>query len=206
MTTIRPTERAIYWAATGERVVCGCTELGDLTGIAPAFQVTAAEEENEFVGQLDADAFPELPDEGRLEAGDIYQYEGEAVMVRRDHERTHYEPHETPNLFVTWREDADDELEWIENESVVVGTRRVYEDVVYECIQGHTTQSDWTPPASDALWAIVSDEVGDEWQVGVAYSVGDVVLYDGDEYECIQGHTSQSDWTPPATPTLWGPL
>jgi chitinase len=41
------------------------------------------------------------------------------------------------------------------------------------------------------------------WAVGVNYSVGDIVTYDGSYYECLQAHTSQADWTPPATPALW---
>lgn len=38
---------------------------------------------------------------------------------------------------------------------------------------------------------------------GHAYEVGDVVTYQGTEYECTQAHTSQPDWTPDATPSLW---
>lgn len=35
------------------------------------------------------------------------------------------------------------------------------------------------------------------------YAVGDVVSYNGSEYSCRQAHTSQPDWSPPATPALW---
>jgi chitinase len=35
------------------------------------------------------------------------------------------------------------------------------------------------------------------------YAVGTIVSYGGSEYKCIQAHTSQPDWTPPATPALW---
>jgi len=41
------------------------------------------------------------------------------------------------------------------------------------------------------------------WVVGHAYHVGDRVSYAGHNYQCIQAHTSQSDWTPPAVPALW---
>src|SRR5215469_3008953 len=44
------------------------------------------------------------------------------------------------------------------------------------------------------------------WAPNVAYSVGSLVMYQGVEYKCIQAHTSQSDWTPPATPALWQPV
>src|SRR6516225_8991318 len=44
------------------------------------------------------------------------------------------------------------------------------------------------------------------WAPNVAYSVGSLVMFQGVEYKCIQAHTSQSDWTPPATPALWQPV
>ena len=43
----------------------------------------------------------------------------------------------------------------------------------------------------------------EEWQVGVSYAAGDRRKYDGLLYRCIQAHTSQADWTPPAVPALW---
>lgn len=36
-----------------------------------------------------------------------------------------------------------------------------------------------------------------------AYQIGDKVTYNGKNYECIQAHTSQEDWTPSATASLW---
>jgi len=41
------------------------------------------------------------------------------------------------------------------------------------------------------------------WVVNHAYRVGDRVSYGGHNYQCLQAHTSQSDWTPPAVPALW---
>lgn len=41
------------------------------------------------------------------------------------------------------------------------------------------------------------------WGEGVAYSVGDRRQFDGLLYRCVQSHTSQADWTPPAVPALW---
>ncbi|GLB37266.1 putative protein of unknown function (DUF3421) [Lyophyllum shimeji] len=42
------------------------------------------------------------------------------------------------------------------------------------------------------------------WEPGVQYNHGDVVSYEGHRYKIIQPHRSQSDWTPPITPALWG--
>ena len=41
------------------------------------------------------------------------------------------------------------------------------------------------------------------WASGIAYAVGDRRQYDGLLYRCVQAHTSQDDWTPPAVPALW---
>jgi len=41
------------------------------------------------------------------------------------------------------------------------------------------------------------------WVTGVAYKVGDLASYEGTPYRCIQAHTSQAGWTPPAVPALW---
>jgi chitodextrinase len=42
-----------------------------------------------------------------------------------------------------------------------------------------------------------------QWQVGVAYKVGDQVTFQGLDYQCRQGHTSQIDWAPPNVYDLW---
>jgi hypothetical protein len=42
-----------------------------------------------------------------------------------------------------------------------------------------------------------------EWEAGVSYSIGDVVIYQGNDYECRQAHTSIGPWTPTAVPALW---
>lgn len=41
------------------------------------------------------------------------------------------------------------------------------------------------------------------WEPGVPVLVGDLRRYEAGLYECIQAHTTQADWTPPATPNLW---
>jgi hypothetical protein len=43
-----------------------------------------------------------------------------------------------------------------------------------------------------------------QWHPG-AYQVGDVRMYDGVPYKCVQAHDSTSNpgWTPPSVPALW---
>lgn len=44
------------------------------------------------------------------------------------------------------------------------------------------------------------------WAYTVAYAVGNIRAYGGELYRCNQAHTSQADWTPPATPALWSKI
>jgi hypothetical protein len=43
-----------------------------------------------------------------------------------------------------------------------------------------------------------------DWVVGKAFAVGALARFGGDVFQCIQAHTTQADWTPPAVPALWG--
>lgn len=38
---------------------------------------------------------------------------------------------------------------------------------------------------------------------GHAYAEGERVSFEGELYACIQAHSSQSDWSPTAAPSLW---
>lgn len=44
---------------------------------------------------------------------------------------------------------------WAENISVSVNDRYQYSDKLYKCVQAHTTQADWTPDKTPALWAVI---------------------------------------------------
>lgn len=41
------------------------------------------------------------------------------------------------------------------------------------------------------------------WKVGIAYKVGDKILYNEILYKVLQAHTSQETWTPAETPSLF---
>lgn len=46
---------------------------------------------------------------------------------------------------------------WTVGEAVEVGDRRYYATRLYKVVQAHTTQADWTPDVTPALWAVVGD-------------------------------------------------
>lgn len=41
------------------------------------------------------------------------------------------------------------------------------------------------------------------WQTDLTVTTGDRYQYKGKLYKCIQPHTTQDDWTPDVTPSMW---
>ena len=70
---------------------------------------------------------------------------------------------------------------WATGTSYSTDERIEYGGTLYRCIQGHTALADWTPPATPALWVVVSLEEWPEWvQPGGAhdaYAAGDKVTH-----------------------------
>lgn len=56
--------------------------------------------------------------------------------------------------------------------------------------------------ASDAA-ALNAVEIYPAWREGAAYTTGQRVRHDGTLYKVLQDHTSQTDWTPEAAPSLF---
>lgn len=46
-------------------------------------------------------------------------------------------------------------------------------------------------------------ETKEDYQIGKSYTVGDTFKYDGIVYAVVQPHTSQEDWNPELTPSLY---
>ncbi len=100
------------------------------------------------------------------------------------------------------RPEATDVLEWIIGETVILGTRRMYEGVEYRCVQAHTTQSDYTPPSTPALWSVIIDPNDPQpWAQPAgahdAYRLGDRVTHEGYIWE---SDIDANVWEPP---TFW---
>lgn len=47
-------------------------------------------------------------------------------------------------------------LPWAESADYAAGDRRKYDDKLYRCEQAHTSQADWTPDKTPALWTEVA--------------------------------------------------
>ena len=77
---------------------------------------------------------------------------------------------------------------WVVGKAYAVNDRAQYNGTLYKCIQAHTSQADWMPSATPALWKTVSVDEYPEWvqPAGAhdAYNIGDKVTYNGQHYVC----------------------
>ena len=58
----------------------------------------------------------------------------------------------------------------------------------------------------DAETASAHSDMFERWNPGVSYKAGQIRKYEDKLYKIIQDHTSQTDWLPSNTPTLYDPL
>ena len=77
---------------------------------------------------------------------------------------------------------------WAIGRAYAAGDRVQHGGILYKCVQAHTSQADWTPDATQALWVVVSIEEFPEWvqPTGAhdAYNIGDKVSYNEQRYIC----------------------
>ena len=93
---------------------------------------------------------------------------------------------------------------WEPGISVAVGERYQHLGKLYRVVQAHTTQADWEPQDTPALWTEVSLDEWPEWvqPTGAqdAYNTGDKVTFEGAHYvSLIDGNI----WSPAAYPAGW---
>jgi hypothetical protein len=89
---------------------------------------------------------------------------------------------------------------WAAGVAVAVGDLVRHDNILYRCVQGHTTQADWAPPVVPALWTPArqtSGPVVDPWvqPTGAhdAYQIGDRVTYQGQTW---QSTAANNVWAP----------
>ena len=77
---------------------------------------------------------------------------------------------------------------WQTDTAYTADARIRYQDVLYKCVQSHTSQTDWTPDITPALWTPVSLDEWPDWvqPTGAqdAYRIGDKVTYNGQHWVC----------------------
>ena len=73
---------------------------------------------------------------------------------------------------------------WFVNTAYTVGYRCRYNDILYRCIQAHTSQEGWEPVNTPALWTRIGASIDiEEWiqptGAADAYNAGDKVTHNG---------------------------
>ena len=94
---------------------------------------------------------------------------------------------EVPTLFPAWASgtsySADERIE--------------YGGTLYRCVQAHTSQADWTPTATPALWVVVSLEEWPDW-------VQPLGAHDADNVGAKVSHKGKH-WTSNIDANVWEP-
>lgn len=92
---------------------------------------------------------------------------------------------------------------------VIYGENGVGDPQLYKCVQAHTSQSDWTPDVTPALWVAIGlapDEVP-VWSQPTgahdAYNTGDRVHYPEAESPIYESLIDGNVWSPDAYPSGW---
>ena len=91
---------------------------------------------------------------------------------------------QTIDMFPRWEDNIG---KTITNDDISKGYDRYqYNGKLYKCIQPHTTQADWTPDVTPALWVMVSLEEWPDWiqPTGAhdAYAKGDKVTHNSKKW------------------------
>ena len=100
---------------------------------------------------------------------------------------------------------------WATDTVYALNVRVRYGDKLYKCVQAHTSQSDWTPDATPALWT----EVAKPGEIPVwkqptgaqdAYNKGDKVHYPTAEDPVYESLIDANVYSPEAYPAGWKQL
>ena len=93
---------------------------------------------------------------------------------------------------------------WESGRAYATGDRVKHNDLLYKCIQGHTSQDNWTPDATPALWTRVSV---DEWPEWVQPTGAQDAYMTGDKVSHIEKHwvslVDNNVWEPGTSYLLW---
>ena len=105
---------------------------------------------------------------------------------------------EAPELFPEWKTGTEYALD----------IRVRYDSKLYKCVQAHTSQADWTPDATPALWT----EVAQPGEIPVwkqptgaqdAYNTGDKVWYPEKDTDIYESLIDNNVWSPVDYPQGW---
>lgn len=97
---------------------------------------------------------------------------------------------------------------WAADKAYAIDDRIRYGEKLYRCVQAHTSQAEWTPDATPALWTEVA-KPGEipvwEQPTGAqdAYKKGDRVWYPAKDTTVYESTIDNNVWSPADYPQGW---
>lgn len=67
-------------------------------------------------------------------------------------------------------------LEWVADTAYVVGDKRREDNLLYKCRQAHTSQTDWKPSVTPALWEVINEEHTGTYDDPIPYNQSMIVF------------------------------
>lgn len=112
---------------------------------------------------------------------------------------------EVATVFPAWQNNTAYKLD----EMVTFGENEVGDPQLYRCVQAHTSQADWTPDVTPALWSAIglAPDMIPVWSQPTgshdAYNTGDRVHYPTKDDPVYESTIDGNIWSPEAYPQGW---
>ena len=112
---------------------------------------------------------------------------------------------EVATVFPAWQTNTAYKLD----EMVTFGENEVGDPQLYRCVQAHTSQADWTPDVTPALWSAIglAPDMIPVWSQPTgshdAYNTGDRVHYPGKDDPVYESLIDGNVYSPEAYPQGW---
>lgn len=158
--------------------LCHLTDDGTMTAV----------ETDAFDGKEKAyiEGYRYIPEGQTWTRSDGMEFSGLMIAPAKDYDRI------MVDVAISYLDDDEAESvaalfeDWQTHTIYAVGDRRQYDGLLYRCVQAHTSQPDWIPPAVPALWVRTSTEEWPEWiqPIGAqdAYAKGDKVTHNNQHW------------------------
>ena len=112
---------------------------------------------------------------------------------------------EVATVFPAWQNNTAYKMD----EMVTYGENEVGDPQLYRCVQAHTSQADWTPDVTPALWSAIglAPDMIPVWSQPTgshdAYNTGDRVHYPTKDDPVYESLIDGNIWSPEAYPQGW---
>ena len=169
-----------------------------------------------FSSEKEASEFETLltkrDEEGEVQQGEVIPIDFEGLKKFADEKNIPYSEADTAeslkDIVDTWIDKSNYPVMWEAGQTLMAGDVIQIDGTWYQVIQSHTSQIDWHPKTTPALFVETSPP-GDipEWKQPTgahdAYNTGDKVRFEGEIYESL---IDANVWSPAVYPQGWKKL